>query len=178
MKFKGIIGVCGGSIINNDVYEIVEQLGTEIAHQNYLVVCGGLGGTMEAVCKGAKAGGGTTIGIIPGSTKEFANKYVDIIIPSGLGEGRNLLVVQTADGIITVSGGAGTLSEMAFAWRLKKPIVALSSTGGWSAKLATKQIDATRDDFILDAHTPKEAVTKLIQLVDTKKEKKKEIEIH
>ena len=67
---------------------------------------------------------------------------------------------------------------MAFAWRLKKPIVALSSTGGWSAKLATKQIDDTRDDFILDAHTPKEAVTKLIQLVDTKKEKKKEIEIH
>jgi hypothetical protein len=157
-----IIGVCGASVIDADTYQIAEELGRIIAQKGYILACGGLGGTMEAVCKGAKSAGGLTIGILPNSSKERANPYVDIVIPTGIGEARNRILISTVDGIITISGGAGTLSEIAFAWKANIPIVSLSSTGGWSARLANTKIDSTRSDEIVGVLTPNEAVDQLI----------------
>ncbi len=169
-NFKGIIGVCGASPIPKDVYEIAVELGRLISEHNYAVACGGLYGTMEAVCKGAKSAsnGGFTIGILPSFHKDSSNKYVDLKIPTGLGEARNLVLVSTADAIITISGSAGTLSEIAFAWKLGKPICALKPTGGWSEKLAGKKIDDRRSDEIFSAESPQEAIKYVVSRIDDK----------
>ncbi|WP_371803938.1 TIGR00725 family protein [Candidatus Lokiarchaeum ossiferum] len=164
-SYNGVIAVCGASNISEENYHLAEQLGQEIAKKQYILICGGLEGTMEAVCKGVKSQKGFTIGILPGYEKSQANKYVDLIIPSGIGEARNFILVSSADGIITLSGGAGTLSEIAFAWRLKKPIVSLSTSGGWSQKLAGTRIDESRKEKIQGAKTPKKAVEQLIELM-------------
>ena len=167
-QFNGLIAVCGSSELNGENYHLAEQLGKEIAKKQYILICGGLGGTMEAVCKGAKSQKGFTVGILPGFGKSQANSYVDLILPSGIGEARNFILVSSADGVISVSGGAGTLSEIAFAWRLKKPIVSLSLSGGWSQKLAGTRIDESRMDTIHGAKTPKKAVELLIDLMEGK----------
>jgi uncharacterized protein (TIGR00725 family) len=90
-------------------------------------VCGGLGGVMEAACRGAKEGGGTTLGILPGSDRSAANPYVDLALATGLGEGRNLLIVRAADVLIAVGGGHGTLSEIALALRAGKRVIGLDT---------------------------------------------------
>jgi uncharacterized protein (TIGR00725 family) len=92
-----------------------------------MVVCGGLGGVMEAACRGARAGGGTTIGILPGSDRGDANPFVDVAIPTGLGEARNALVVRAADALIAVGGGYGTLSEIGLALKAGKRVVGLGT---------------------------------------------------
>ncbi len=91
------------------------------------MVCGGLGGVMEAACRGAKDGGGVTVGILPGTDRAAANAFVDVAIPSGLGEARNALVVRAADALIAVGGGYGTLSEIALALKAGKRVVGLES---------------------------------------------------
>jgi uncharacterized protein (TIGR00725 family) len=92
-----------------------------------VLVCGGLGGAMEAACRGAKQAGGTTVGILPGSDRSAANEFVDVAVPTGLGEARNALVVRTADALIAVGGGYGTLSEIALALRGGKPVIGLDT---------------------------------------------------
>ena len=113
---------------------------------------------MESVCKGAKSANGFTIGFIPSLDKKSANRYVDLIVPTGMGEARNLILVSTADAIITIAGESGTLSEIAFAWKMSKPIISLSTTGGWSAKLADTKIDNKREDKIFSAQTPEHVI--------------------
>jgi hypothetical protein len=90
-------------------------------------VCGGLGGVMEAACRGAKEAGGLTVGILPGTDRAAANAFVEVAIPSGLGEARNVLVVRAADALIAVGGGHGTLSEIALALKAGKRVVGLDS---------------------------------------------------
>ena len=92
-----------------------------------MLVCGGLGGVMEAACRGAKGGGGTTVGILPGADRGEANEFVDVAIPTGLGEARNALVVRAAEALIAVGGGYGTLSEIALALKAGKRVVGLGS---------------------------------------------------
>jgi uncharacterized protein (TIGR00725 family) len=92
-----------------------------------VVVCGGLGGVMEAACRGAKEADGTTLGLLPGSDRVQANPYVDVAVPTGLGEARNALVVRTADALVAVGGGYGTLSEIALALRAGKSVVGLGT---------------------------------------------------
>ena len=156
-KPKKIIGVCGGSVISEDVYQMAQNLGEELAKEKYIIVCGGKGGTMEAVCKGAKKYNGQTLGILPSKDPQEANAYIDISIPTGLGEGRNNLIVNTAHAIIFIAGGAGTLTEIALAWQAQKPMVALIPSGGWSQKLAGGKIDSTRSDQIHGVESPQEA---------------------
>lgn len=148
---KKIIAVCGAASISSEIYHIVENLGYRLAKEGYRVACGGLGGTMEAIAKGAKRANGLTLGIIPSIYKRDANEYIDIIIPTGMGEARNVILVSTADIIISVSGGSGTLSELALAWKMDKPIISLSFTGGWSEVLADTAIDAVPRPKIFDA---------------------------
>jgi uncharacterized protein (TIGR00725 family) len=106
---------------------VAEQVGHELGSRGAVLVCGGLGGVMEAACRGAKEAGGTTIGILPGNDRSAANSYVDLAIPTGLGEARNALVVRAADALVAVGGGYGTLSEIAFALKDGKRVVGLGS---------------------------------------------------
>ncbi|MFM9106884.1 MAG: TIGR00725 family protein [Chloroflexota bacterium] len=116
--------------------DLAEQVGREIARLGCVLVCGGLGGGMAAACAGAKAGGGVTIGIIPGYDAAAANEHVDHVICTGMGQARNTLVAASGDALVAVGGGLGTLSEIALALRLNRPVVAL---GGWAATLATPE---------------------------------------
>jgi uncharacterized protein (TIGR00725 family) len=124
---KGQIGVIGGAVCPPDIYAIAQDVGREIAQHGFALVCGGLGGVMEAACQGAKEGGGITIGLLPTSNKGDANPYCDLVIPTGLGHARNILVVHAADALIAVDGEAGTLSEIAIALKIGKPIVGIKS---------------------------------------------------
>jgi uncharacterized protein (TIGR00725 family) len=102
-------------------------VGRLLAERGAVLVCGGLGGTMEAACRGARGAGGTTIGILPGLDRADANPYVDVAVPTGLGEARNALVVRAADVVIAVGGGYGTLSEIALALKAGKRVIGLGT---------------------------------------------------
>jgi uncharacterized protein (TIGR00725 family) len=101
--------------------------GRYLAENGAIVVCGGLGGVMEGAARGAKEGGGVTIGILPGDDPGDANEYIDYAIPTGFGEARNIIVVRTADAVVAFPGKYGTLSEMAFTLKMKKPLVSVSA---------------------------------------------------
>jgi uncharacterized protein (TIGR00725 family) len=141
--------VVGGGDVAPDVSAVAEELGRELARRGAVVVCGGLGGVMEAVCRGARAEGGRTIGILPGDDRRNANAYVEVAVATGMGEGRNLLVVRTADAVIAVDGEFGTLSEIALALRLGKPVVGIDTWEIGRAGLA--------DDPIVRVSTPAQA---------------------
>ena len=162
------ISIIGGSDSNPSNLELAERVGAEIAKRGAILVCGGLGGIMEAACKGAKSAGGQTLGIIPSDTKEHANEFVDIVIPTGLGYARNFLVAKTGDAVIALDGSAGTLSEIAIAWFSNKPIVSLVPTGGWAAKVAGEKIDERRTDTIHAASSPEEAVEMVFEVMNWK----------
>ena len=110
-----------------EVAAAAEAVGRGLAGRGVVVVCGGLGGAMEAACRGAKAAGGVTVGLLPGGDREAANPFVDVAVATGLGEGRNVLVVRAADVVIAVGGGHGTLSEIALALRAGKRVVGVDT---------------------------------------------------
>lgn len=122
---KPIIAVIGGGTCSAEEAIAAEQTGRLLAEHGAIVLCGGLGGVMEAVAKGAKANGGTTVGILPGTDPRAANAYIDIPLATGLGEMRNFLIVRTAQALIAIGGGVGTLSELALAQRIGRPVVGL-----------------------------------------------------
>ena len=124
---KKIVSVIGGHSCSAEVEELAHNLGKKLTQVVGILTCGGLSGVMEAVCKGFKAGGGLTIGITPGYNKEDANKFVDIVIPTGLGLARNVLVVKSADAVIALPGRAGTLSEIAYCIQFGIPVISLGS---------------------------------------------------
>lgn len=125
-KTKSIyIGVIGAGECSKDVCRLAEEVGERITKAGAVLVCGGLGGVMEAAAKGAKNKGGVTIGILPGTDKNDANPYIDFPIATGLGGGRNLLVIGNSDAVIALPGGFGTLSEIAFALKSDKPVISL-----------------------------------------------------
>jgi uncharacterized protein (TIGR00725 family) len=110
------------------------EVGRLLAERGAVVVCGGRGGAMEAACRGAKKAGGLTVGILPGSDRSEANPYVDVVLPTGLGEARNALVVGAADVVIAIGGGYGTLSEIALALKARKRVIGL---GTWEIEGVT-----------------------------------------
>jgi len=110
-----------------DQLEAAEEVGRLLAAAGAVVVCGGLGGAMEAACRGAKSAGGTTLGILPGRDRAGANRFVDLAVATGLGEARNALVVRAADALVAVGGGYGTLSEIALALKAGTPVVGLGT---------------------------------------------------
>jgi len=106
-----------------------EAVGRALGAAGATVVCGGLGGVMAAACRGARAGGGMTVGLLPGLDRDEGNKWLDVAVPTGLGEARNVLVVRAADVVVAVGGEFGTLSEIAFALKTGVPVVGLRSWG-------------------------------------------------
>jgi len=117
------ISVIGASEPDEDQYNVAYELGKFLAKKNYVIVCGGRTGVMEAVCKGAKEVGGLTVGILPTLDESSANPYVDIRIPTGLGWLRNPLVVLASDKVIAIGGAYGTLSEISYAYMFEKDLV-------------------------------------------------------
>jgi len=124
---KRIVSVIGGRRCTPEVEQTAHKLGKKLAKVADILVSGGLSGTMEAVCSGFKAGGGVTIGILPGYDKKDANEFIDIVIPTGLGLARNVLVVKSADIVVALPGEAGTLSEIAYCLQFGIPVVSLNS---------------------------------------------------
>jgi uncharacterized protein (TIGR00725 family) len=163
-----IISVIGGSNANDQNLQLAEEVGAEIAKRGVILASGGLGGIMEAASRGAKKEGGQTIGILPTDSKEHANEFVDIAIPTGLGYARNYLVAKTGDAVIAIDGSAGTLSEMAIACFSNNPVISLVPSGGWAAKLAGQQLDHRRADSVYGATTPVEAVEMVFQAMNWK----------
>lgn len=133
------VAVVGGGDAGPTDVAMAEDLGRELARRGAVVVCGGLGGVMEAVCRGARQAGGRTIGILPGNDRSQANPHVEVAVATGLGEARNLLVVRTADVVVAVGGEFGTLSEIAFALRLGTPVVGI---GTWELAKDGRPVDA------------------------------------
>jgi uncharacterized protein (TIGR00725 family) len=123
--YVAVVGA--GGEIAADVLADAEAVGAELARRGAVVVCGGLGGVMEAACRGARAEGGVTLGILPGTDRAAANPWVSVAVATGLGELRNGLVVRSADAVVAVAGGYGTLSEIALALKAGLRVVGLRS---------------------------------------------------
>jgi uncharacterized protein (TIGR00725 family) len=121
------IAVIGGHSCTKEIAGIAEELGRAIGGLGATLICGGLTGVMEASCRGAKSAGAKTIGILPGHDQAEANPYVDIPIATGLGYMRNNLVVKNADIVVAIDGKEGTLSEIAFALQMQKPILGIQT---------------------------------------------------
>lgn len=154
MNKKKFIAVIGGSECSPQEAELAEEVGRELARQGAVLVCGGLGGIMAAACKGASLKGGVTIGILPGGSRQTANPYVQIPIVTNLGEARNVVVVKSAEAVIAIGGGYGTLSEIGHALRNGIPVVGLNT---WSLSRNDQP-----DNSIILAQNPAEAVNKAI----------------
>jgi len=122
-----MVGVIGASKADSTLCAVAEEVGEELASQGAAIVCGGLSGVMEAVCKGARKNDGITIGIIPSDRREDANPYVQIPIVTGIGMARNAIITRTADVVIAIGGQFGTLSEMGYALNMGKNVIALNS---------------------------------------------------
>ena len=145
------IGVIGGRAANSEILNAAEKVGEAIAKRKAVLICGGLGGVMEAACRGARKAGGTTVGILPVASKEEANPHVDIVIPTDMGLARNAIVIHSSDGVVAVDGSYGTLSEMAFALQLHVPLVTLKS---WEI-----------DPSVPTSEGPEKAVDMLFELI-------------
>ena len=160
MKDKHIfIAVIGGGEVSPQVVALAEEVGREIARRGAVLVCGGLGGVMEAACRGASSEGGLTIGILPGENRQAANPYVRIPIVTGIGYARNVAVVKSAQAVIAVDGSYGTLSEIGHALQSGIPVIGLNT---WSLS-----IDGRIDDSIIPADSPEDAVNKAIALINS-----------
>ena len=157
---KKIIAVIGAGQPSLEEARLAEEVGCELAKQGAVVVCGGLGGVMEAVCRGASLEGGTTVGILPGDSPETANPYVQIPVVTGMGYARNIAVVKSARAVIAVGGSYGTLSEIAHALQNDIPVIGLDT---WSLSRNNKQ-----DDSIIKAQDAKDAVDKALSLAKNK----------
>jgi uncharacterized protein (TIGR00725 family) len=122
---RPIVAVVGGSSCTGAEAEVAEEVGRLLAGAGAVVLCGGLGGVMEAAARGAREAGGLTIGLLPGSDSREANAYIDVPLATGMGEMRNALIVRAAGAVIAIGGSHGTLSEVALALRIGTPIVGL-----------------------------------------------------
>ncbi len=151
------IAVIGDSACTADEARLAQTVGELLAERGATIICGGLCGVMEAVCRGAKKKDGTTVGILPGDDPGAANPWVDVRVVTGMGEARNAVVVKSAQAVISIGGGYGTLSEIAYALRRGIPVIGL---GTWSLSRNRRE-----DRSIIRVGSATEAVEKAIFLV-------------
>jgi len=145
--------------------KIAYEVGAEIAKSDSVLITGGLGGVMAAASHGAHDANGLTVGIIPQDDARMANEFCDIVIPTGMGLTRDFLNALTADGVIIVGGGSGTLSEVCAAYMHKKPMVAIRNIGGSVEPYIDGFIDHRENIKIVGADTPQEAVRTILELL-------------
>lgn len=151
MYTKIHIGVIGAGECSPEIYHQANELGRLIGKNDWVLFCGGLGGVMEGAAKGCYQSGGMTVGVLPGKEKDSANPFITLPIATGLGEGRNLLVVRASDVIVAIAGGYGTLSEIGLALKVGKPVVGLKTWPG---------IDGV--DYV---ETPEQAINMVVKYV-------------
>ena len=156
MTDKKFIAVIGGSEPSREEARMAEEVGRELAKRGAIVVCGGLGGVMEAACRGAQSEGGLTIGILPGESRQAANSYVQFPIVTGMGYARNVAVVKSAQAVIAIGGSYGTLSEISHALQSSIPVIGLNT---WALSKNGQQ-----DNSIVRAENPADAVDKALSL--------------
>jgi len=145
--------------------KIAYDVGAEIAKSGSVLVTGGLGGVMNAASHGAHDSNGLTIGIIPQADASEANEYCDVVIPTGMGLTRDYLNALSADGVIVIGGGSGTLSETCASYMYKKPIVAIRNLNGSVEKYIDGYIDHRENVRIIGADSAQEAVKKILELI-------------
>ena len=155
-----IISVIGAGQPSPEIAGLAEQVGAELGRRGAVLACGGLGGVMEAACRGAKSAGGTTVGILPGSDPSDANPWVDIPVCTGMGYARNSVVVKSGRAVIAVGGAYGTLSEIGHALAEDVPVVALST---WKLERQGQP-----DTAMIPASNPAEAVDLAIRAAESR----------
>jgi len=157
------VSIIGSASGDDELMNQARALGEAVVDHGWRIICGGLSGVMHAAAEGAHrsahATGGDVIGLLPTHDPSTANPCIDIVIPTGMQVARNVLVVGAGDVVVAIGGGAGTLSEIALAWQLRKPIIALASTGGWASELAGRSLDKRRNDTILQADNVPDAIS-------------------
>jgi len=168
---RAILAVIGNAgTLPLEVTESAKKLGCLAVDAGFRLVTGGLDGVMAAVSEGAHESAhyqeGLVLGIIPSYAASQANPWVDIVIPTGMQMGRNILVIASADVVIAIGGGSGTLSEIALAWQLGKPIIGLNDIAGWGKQLAGQILDDRHSQAIRSAKTPEEAIHKALKLLE------------
>jgi len=122
-----VIGVIGAEAADAAHATLAHEVGRELAERGHTLVCGGRGGVMREACRGAREAGGLTVGILPGDDASEANEFVDVAVVTGLGFARNTIIARTAEALVAVGGGYGTLSEIAFGLRAGRPVIAIGS---------------------------------------------------
>jgi len=127
MSRRKVVSIIGGADCSDHEYQVAEELGALLGESQVVVLCGGRGGVMEAVCRGAQKSGGLTIGILPTLDPNSGNRYLDIAIPTGLGHYRNALVSQAGDAVIAIGGGYGTLSEIGLALKAGRKVIGINT---------------------------------------------------
>lgn len=157
-----IIAVIGNSACSPEEAKLAESVGELLARRGATLICGGLGGVMEAACRGAKPKGGLTVGILPRQDPGAANPWVDVPLVTGIGEARNVAVVKSARAVIAIGGSYGTLSEIAYALKSSIPVIGLNT---WSVSRNGRE-----DDSIVRAHSAAEVVEEAISLAGSRKE--------
>lgn len=150
-----VVAVVGAGRCDSETAGLAEAVGYQLAQKEITLICGGLGGVMEAACRGAKAAKGLTIGVLPGTDRSTANPWVDIAIATGMEEARNVIIVRSAQALIAVAGEYGTLSEIAFGLKLGIPVIGLNT---WQLARQDQLTDA-----IFEVQTPFEAVETVLQ---------------
>lgn len=158
LRERKVIAVIGESEASDETIKLAHEVGTLIAEREGILICGGFGGVMKAAAEGAQKAGGLTIGVLPNYEKDSANEFIDIAITSGMGHARNVIITSSADGVIAIGGRYGTLSEIAFARKLGKPVMTLSSF--------EIHKDGKLQGDILSADTPRHAVSRLWKIME------------
>jgi uncharacterized protein (TIGR00725 family) len=151
------IAVIGNSKASAQEIKLAEEIGREIAQNGAVLVCGGLDGVMEAACRGAVSEGGLTIGILPGTSRNDANEYVQIPVVTGIGYARNMIVVKSAQAVIAVGGSYGTLTEIGFALKNGIPVIGLDT---WELSQKGKN-----DNSMMRAENAADAVNKALDMI-------------
>ncbi|QQG44205.1 MAG: TIGR00725 family protein [Candidatus Roizmanbacteria bacterium] len=174
----GVMGSCADLNYSKKIEKLAEEVGYWVAKNQAVLLFGAekdCDSLSSAACRGAKKANGTTVGVTYGKGMDIVEKNVDVVIASGLerGGGRELVLVLSCDVIIAISGGSGTLTEIAIAYQANIPVVVLKGSGGWSEKLASQYLDNRKRFKIEEAKNPEEAVTFAIQLAKSKYEKNK-----
>ncbi len=155
---KRQVAVIGGGQASSREAKLAEEVGRLLARRGVILVCGGLGGVMEAVCRGASAEGGLTIGILPGESRRGANRYVQIPIVTGIGYARNVAVVKSAQAVIAIGGSYGTLSEIGHALQSGIPVVGLET---W-----TLSKNGKTNNSVIPVGSAAEAVDTALELIE------------
>ncbi len=149
----------------SDHEKMAYETGKEIAKSGAVLITGGLGGVMRAASHGAHDAGGLAVGIIPQNDASLANEYCDIVIPTGMGHARDFLTALSADGVIVIGGGSGTLTEVCASYVHKKPIAALKNSGDVAAKYADQYLDHRNYVKIVGVDSPKDAVKYILEQI-------------